>query len=281
MAAPSDNDTNINPSNRQVLSVTNYTLNIDRQLKKKLKRCTDIIVEYEYTNGGIRGRLDTASFEVLNMACLELYMNFPADEGFCIFTSTEDKQGDTIVQHTFKVRRNTDPGYTVGYTLNLYLTNNTMLLNWKDIDKFMDVHLPLLHEIMCVSVKPYRDLPTFNRLLTQQLQVIMDQRNTAVVQPAVLHSPNLRSNSNVQLELQDYVHLKEVKGATNVNIPQNSDSPPRNQPDQSNKSLNESPCPDYSHSNAEANPPDITCLKCKRPCKTRSVVCQLGGHWIH
>ena len=114
MAAPSDNDTNINPSNRQVLSVTNYTLNIDRPLKKKLKRCTDIIVEYEYTNVGIRGRLDTASFEVLNMAYLELYVNFPADEGFCIFTSTEDKQGDTIVQHTLKVRRNTDPGNTVG-----------------------------------------------------------------------------------------------------------------------------------------------------------------------
>ena len=184
------------------------------------------------------------------MACLELYINFPADEGFCIFTSTEDKQGDTIVQHTFKVRRNTDPGHTVGYTLNLYLTNNTMLLNGKDIGKFMDVHLPLLYEIMCVSVKPYRDLPTFNRLLTQQLQVIMDQRNTAAVQPAVIHSPNMRSNSNVQVNLQDYVHLKEVEGATSVNIPQNSVSPPRNQPDQSNESLNESPCLDYSHTNA-------------------------------
>ena len=127
MAAPMDIDTN--KANRQILSATNYKLNIDRALKKKLKRCTEILVEYEYTNGGIRGRLDTASFEVLNIACQELYKNLPVEDGFCIFTTTEDKQGETIVQHTFKVRRNDESGNTVGYTLNLYLTNNTILLN--------------------------------------------------------------------------------------------------------------------------------------------------------
>ena len=58
-------------------------------------------VEYEYTNGGIRGKLDTTTFKLFDCACLELYKNFPTDEGICIFTTIEDEQGETIVQHTF------------------------------------------------------------------------------------------------------------------------------------------------------------------------------------
>ena len=39
------------------------------------------------------------------------------------------------------------------YTLNLYPTNNRLLLNGKDIDSFMNCHLPTLHEIMCTPIR--------------------------------------------------------------------------------------------------------------------------------
>ena len=152
-------------SNRQVLVATNYTLNIDRALIKKLHKCDEVSVEYEYTNGGISGKLDTATFELLDSACLELYQNFPAEEGFCIFTTTEDRQDETIVQHTFKVRRTDETGSTVGYTLNLYLTNNTLLLNGKDFDRFMYMHLPVMHDIMTISVRQFRNVPALNSIL--------------------------------------------------------------------------------------------------------------------
>ena len=155
-------------SNRQFLAATNYTLNIDIALRKKLLSCKEVLVEYDYTNGGIRGKLDTATFKLLDSACLELYTPPPPEEGYFIFTSTEDKQGETLVQHTFKVRRNAESGSTIGYTLNLYLTNNTLLLNAKDLYRFMNVHLPLLHEIMCISVEQFRNVPTLNNLLAKR-----------------------------------------------------------------------------------------------------------------
>ena len=165
-----------NASNRQILTATNYTLNIDRTLKKKLQSCNEVMVDYEYTSGGISGKLDTATFELLDDACLALYKNFPSEEGYCIFTSTEDKQGHTIVQHTFKVRRYFDNGCAVGYTLNMYLTNNTLLLNGKDLDRFMDAHLPVLHEIMCISVAKFRSIPTLNNLSTDRMQQLLQCR---------------------------------------------------------------------------------------------------------
>ena len=41
----------------------------------------------------------------------------------------------------------------VGYTLNLYPTCNKLLLNGRDIDRFMESHLPKIHE-KCAS--PYK-----------------------------------------------------------------------------------------------------------------------------
>ena len=39
-------------------------------------------------------------------------------------------------------------GNSVSYTVNLYPTNNRLLINGKDVDKFMESHLVLLHQMM-------------------------------------------------------------------------------------------------------------------------------------
>ena len=60
-----------------------------------------------------------------------------------------------MVQQTYFVKRILD-GSEVGYTLNLYPTNNKMLLNGKDIDQFMDEHLPEIHQITIQSFQKKR-----------------------------------------------------------------------------------------------------------------------------
>ena len=218
------------------------------------------MVDYEYTSGGIRGKLDTATFELLDDACLALYKNFPSEEGYCIFTSTEDKQGDTIVQHTFKVRRHIDNGCAVGYTLNMYLTNNTLLLNGKDLDRFMDVHLPVLHEIMCISVAKFRSIPTLNNLLADRMQQLLEQR---------VNARNLDVNTSVH-ENQKSVSqfndsIGDIGSADDNDI--NQCSPVRS--------------PAVASHVGDTDPTNIICTKCKRACKTRAAVCQIGNHWIH
>ena len=67
--------------------------------------------------------------------------------------ASEDKNQKAVVQQTYKNQRSGAEDF-LGYTLNLYSTKNKMLLNGKDIDQFMDRHLPIVHEIM---FQPVRD----------------------------------------------------------------------------------------------------------------------------
>ena len=39
-------------------------------------------------------------------------------------------------------------GYSVSYVVNLYPTNNCLLKNGKNVDKYMKNHLPQLHQMM-------------------------------------------------------------------------------------------------------------------------------------
>ena len=124
-----------------------YSLNINKALKKKIAACKQVKAEYEYTGGGITGRMDTATFELFRTACSKLYREFPPDEGHCTVIDTDDKHRKAVVQHTFKVSRMIGEN-SVSYTVNLYPTNNRLLINGKDVDKFMESHLPLLHQMM-------------------------------------------------------------------------------------------------------------------------------------
>ena len=124
-------------------------MNINRTLRRKLDACDSVQVDYNVTGGGITGTLDTASFELFRLACTSFYKELPTKEGRCIIDISEDKKRTAVVQQIYKVRQSDD---TMNYTLNLYPTKNTMLLNGKDIGRFMTDHLPVIHEIMCKAV---------------------------------------------------------------------------------------------------------------------------------
>lgn len=168
----------IGASNVSVVeSAKDYSLNIDKALKKKIAVCHQVKAEYECTGGGITGRMDTATFELFRLACSKLYREFPPDEGFCKVMDIDDKHGKAVVQHTFKVCRKVD-GNVVSYTINLYPTNNRLLINGKDVDKFMDAHLPLLHQMMinAMSENGFLGIDAMNRILADQMQAVLNQR---------------------------------------------------------------------------------------------------------
>ena len=143
----------------------------------------------------------------------------------------------------------------------------------------MDTHLPVLHEIMCNSVQQFRDFPTFTHLLTQQLQSITEQRNTVNIQSAITHPARAQSDNDEPVNLQECTYFQETDSGDSANGHQNTDSPDFHK----NTHITQSEAQDqvYSQRAADPDPCDITCSKCKRPCKTRSVLCQLGSHWIH
>ena len=55
-----------------------------------------------------------------------------------------------------------------------------MLLNGKDIDRFMDRHLPIIHEIMFQPVRDglFRNISQYNEILNTQLWNVLDQRQS-------------------------------------------------------------------------------------------------------
>ena len=51
-----------------IFSTRDFSLNIDRALKRKINACKEVRVEYDYTAGGITGSMDTATFELFRIA---------------------------------------------------------------------------------------------------------------------------------------------------------------------------------------------------------------------
>ena len=171
------NEPSNNNDNAQVYSTRSYALNINRALRHKIDSCDKVNVEYEVTGGGIRGSMDTGTFELFRLACSAFYKGLPTSEGRSVIDCSEDRHRRAIVQQTYKVERPYN-GEQLGYTLNLYTTKNKLLLNGKDIDQFMDRHLPIIHEIM---LKPIRDgqlrsVSHFNEILSSQINKVLQQR---------------------------------------------------------------------------------------------------------
>ena len=102
------------------------------------------------TDGGITGEMDIATFRLFRSACTAFFKELPPTSGRCVNNNRFDKHKKSMVQQTYFVKRILD-GSEVGYTLNLYPTNNKMLLNGKYIDQFMDEHLPEIHQITIQS----------------------------------------------------------------------------------------------------------------------------------
>lgn len=171
---------NINCSDnvRHKNSTKGYTLNIDRALRNKINACKQVKVDYSFTGGGIKGEMDTATFELFRTACTTFYSRLPPERGQCEIDMSEDKNRKAVVQQTYKVKREVSSGELIGYTINLYTTCNRILINGKDIDLFMDEHLPAIHDYMMKPIDAgiLTGVRGLNHILQTEMQSLLDQR---------------------------------------------------------------------------------------------------------
>ena len=114
-----------------------YCLNIQRSLAKKLKAASRKCVEYVHTDGGLTGQADAMTFELMKEPMLVYY----AEEGVKHFkaniTESKDRKGN-CVQKTIKV---VYLNQIDSYTVNLYYTRCSFLINGKSVNKFIQKDL--------------------------------------------------------------------------------------------------------------------------------------------
>ena len=131
------------PSNVQnTCSSRDYTLNPDKVLLKKLNAAKRQQVEYLTTGGGIKATMDAVSFELFKFACYDYYHTF--NSKFNVKNDvSKDNKGNTV-QHTYSVTLNDSTSYTV----NLYPTRCSLLINGKATAQFIETDLPEIHKLM-------------------------------------------------------------------------------------------------------------------------------------
>ena len=311
-------DTNTASSSGPTFVIRYYSLNIDKTLKAKLHACDAVNVSYEVKGGGVTGNLDTASFEILRAACSTFYKNMPASEGSCVINVSEDKNHKAVVQQTYKVTRQHN-GLDVSYTLNLYPTRNSLLLNGKDTDTFIDSHLPTIHQLMSQTVQEWEveNLANLNHILSEQFSKILEQRQPApdpvpvinVPSPTVDNvTPEIRTSFEGEREARrkrppqkygEYVEderftriqeqgqaIPNPEPANTVTSPiRNNKVPPgiRASFDGERATRRKRPSQKYGEyvEDEQTSEKPGKCLRCNRNSVTRGTKCMAGGHWIH
>ena len=114
-----------------------YTLNIQKSLAKKLEATKRTSVVYSMTDGGLTIQADAASFELLKEAIMQYLKSFPAAKVEYKLTSSKDTGGN-YVQITVKV---TFLESGESYTVNMYLTRSSFLVNGKSVSRFLQTDL--------------------------------------------------------------------------------------------------------------------------------------------
>jgi hypothetical protein len=123
----------------------NYSLNIEKSLKKKLECTKRSEIQYTATGGGITVELDAVSFELFTSA-VELYCRNPNAIKLFDFNKVIAKdKGGRKVQYTFQIF----DAPSLSYTINAYITKCSLLINGKNISKFLERDIEYIHEIMC------------------------------------------------------------------------------------------------------------------------------------
>ena len=117
----------------------NYTLNIDKSLRKKLESTKRTEIVCTKIGGGITAKLDAVTFELFNHACEVYYKNTSEILDFKRTVAT-DKEGNNV-QVTYNITDATNRSFTI----NAYLTKCTLLINGKNTNS---KDIKEIHKIM-------------------------------------------------------------------------------------------------------------------------------------
>ena len=111
-------------------------------------------------------------YELLRKAAIAYYANFKSHQFEGKTTCLREKGSGLLVQSTHRIR-NGGGGYT-SYTINLYHTRTTTLVNGKGTDNFIDTDLPSIMAIIqdCASTNP--------QILNEHLKTCLQKMSQAI-----------------------------------------------------------------------------------------------------
>ena len=136
--------------------------------RKKLEATKRRSIVYNYTNGGLTAKLDAVSFELFKEA-FDQFICTKKEEKLLSYKcdKSKDKKGN-IVQYTYNVAMSRGNSYTV----NLYVTQCSILVNGKMMDHFVNEHLAMISDIMeNITINGVHiDRDEMNKLLASKLQ---------------------------------------------------------------------------------------------------------------
>ncbi|MCW4344959.1 MAG: hypothetical protein N0E48_16630 [Candidatus Thiodiazotropha endolucinida] len=165
--SPANNVQTHNQNIQDNVVYKDYVLNPDKCLRKKLMAAKRQEIEYAVKGGGVVAKLDAVSFELFHISCKDYFSNSTDDILNVSRDSAKDGKGN-IVQYTYVVYLKDNTSYTV----NLYVTKCSLLINGRATYYFIDKHLPEIHHMMShIKIQGIPvNIKKLNELLVSQLQ---------------------------------------------------------------------------------------------------------------
>ncbi|MEW8548790.1 MAG: PHD finger domain-containing protein [Candidatus Thiodiazotropha sp.] len=183
-----------------------YALNLDKTFRKKLQAAKRQQVEYMVKDGGIVANMDAMSFEIFRFSCQKYYSSPVGQIQNIKKDSAKDTKGN-IVQITYTVSLKE----ATRYTLNIYLTKCSLLINGKATQHFINEDLSAIHQIMSqVTVQGMKvDIKKLNELLATQLRKLIGSGNLAAVNSS--SKPCKQKQSADDLTLSSNIECQKCK----------------------------------------------------------------------
>ena len=134
-----------------------YDLNKMKSLQKKQEACSRcMFTSQERANGRLRLTLSTAAYEVFRATVDKLYSSNSIHHEFRDFyakhKSNTDRSGTAVVDENYRIfnrLKNGNCGQRLKFTINMYHTTSTVLINGSQaLSIFDDIHLPIIISYM-------------------------------------------------------------------------------------------------------------------------------------
>ena len=153
----------------------NYNLNEDKTIKKKLDQCDrESPISFKLTGGGLRLWCQTGAYEILKEAVQKWYNNQDSTKAF--LTKKEDKHG-SIVEITYRITKSADGSHL--YSVNMYHTKSSALVNGRHLEVFMEKELPaVLHLLKANKAALEKINKSYKNLLLEHQAAIITPPTT-------------------------------------------------------------------------------------------------------
>ena len=230
----------------------NYNLDREKTVGKKLdavNRTELYSANYTTVNGkNLVLHCQAGLYELLRKAVLAYFLHFKSHVLECETTILQEKGSGLNVQATHRIRNM--GGGNVNYTVNLYHTKSSILVNGKGTDTFIDIDFPYIVDIInqsspispsllneqvrgcfeaiarCVSSEKSGNLVRASRRSKIQHDSVTEQSGDSVTEQAVCDTSPAGAAGDVNFAIQHSVHLPaSVKSLLLGEKPQSSPLP--------------------------------------------------------